>query len=142
MRRAAGIVAVGMACAALLGACGGDDDGAGDNAERFDGERQRVAEVVDELQAAAREGNGERICDGLFTENLKISVQRASGRSCAEEVNANLEGSETTFEVVGIQLRGGSAVAQVRDENARRSSLVFLREGGDWRIARIGRLAT
>lgn len=141
MSRGAGRILAGTAAALVAAGCGGgDDEPEGANASRFEGERAKVAQVVDDLQSAARDGDGDRICEELFTENLRISVQRASRRSCAEEVASNLETDEATFQVDGIELRRNSAVARVVDERDRRSSLVFLREGGDWRIARIGRL--
>ena len=135
MTRSTGRNAAALACLALLGGCGGDDGDEG----RFEGERANVARVVEQLQDAARQGDGARICGQLFTRNLAISVARASRRPCAQEVTSNL-GTGTTFEVLDVQVRPSSAVAQIRDETERRSSLVFLREGGGWRIARIGRI--
>jgi hypothetical protein len=141
VKRASGWISAGLACTALLSGCGGGGGGKKDNASRFSGEQANVARVVDELQSAARDGAGARICSQLFTQNLAISIQRASRRPCGQEVAANL-GPKTSFDVVGIQLRGTTAVAQVRDEKDRRSSLVFLRQAGQWRIARIGRLTS
>lgn len=126
--------AAAVTCA-LVGGCGGET---GENEGQFEGEQAKVAKVVDELQAAGRAGDGDRICDDLFTENLRISVSRASKRACAEEVVSNIGGKETAFEVSGIKIEGGNATAELVDQEDRVSSVLFQREGDRWRIARIG----
>ena len=128
----------GVAGSVLLAACGG---GGGENEGRFDGERAEVAKVVDQLQSAGREGDGQRICETLFTKNLSASVQKASGRDCGEEVSSNIKGADTTYEVSGLRIDGRNATGQLVDQEDRRSSVLFQREGGEWRIARIGEAA-
>lgn len=125
----------GATCALLVAACGG---GGGENEGRYDGAEAEVAKVVDQLQSAGRESDGDRICEDLFTENLSISVQRASKRPCPEEVTSNISGEDTTFEVSDIKINGKNATAELVDEKDRRSSVLFQQEGGEWRIARIG----
>lgn len=126
----------GATCALLVAACGGG--GGGGNEDRYDGAEAEVAKVVDQLQSAGRESDGDRICEDLFTENLSISVKRASKRECAEEVTSNISGEDTTFEVSNIKINGKNATAELVDEEDRRSSVLFQQEGGSWRIARIG----
>ena len=133
--RATRRVIAGATCALLMGACGGG--GGGENEGRYDGAEAEVAKVVDQLQSAGRESDGDRICEDLFTKNLSISVQRASKRECAEEVTSNISGEDTTFEVSKIKINGKNATAELVDEEDRRSSVLFQQEGGGWRIARI-----
>ena len=128
--RATRWMAVGVLCAGLLGACGDDDDGAATD-------ETAVAVVVKELETAARDGDGARICDDLFTENLRISVQRASKQACADEVKENVASETASFEVSNVKVNGDNATAQLADEKGVRSDVLFQREDGGWRIARI-----
>ena len=124
-------VAFALCGAALVGACGGDDDGGGSD------DQVAVAAVVEELESASKEGDGQKICDELFTENLSISVQRASGTSCGEEVAENVAADDASYRIENLQVNGENANAQLIDQNDRRSDVLFQREAGDWRIARI-----
>ena len=119
---------------ALLGGCGGDDS----NEDRYDGEKARVAKVIDELSAAAREGDGQTICSELFTRNLAISVARASKQPCAAEVTENVFAEEAAYAVQDLGLTGRQAVVRVTDEKDRRSTLLLQKEKGRWLIARVG----
>ena len=123
-----------LVAACALAGCGGDGD---DNAGRYEGEDQRVARVIDELGAAARGGDTERICKELITPALERSVRRASGTSCADEFAENIASEDTRYRVERIQVNGSSATAVVTDQDDRRSTVALVRQDGDWRIARI-----
>ena len=127
--------AVLLSTLAIAG-CGSDDKsspaaGAGDSDE--------VRAVIKDLGTSARDGDGDRICEELFTSNLRISVARASGTTCAKEVRANLFSDDTTFDVTSVDIDGNTATAKVTDQRDRASDLVlFSQDDGSWRIARIG----
>ena len=128
------------ACAALaLAGCGGGDDpDPRNNAERFEGDERQVAEVVDRLGEAAREGDTRTICEDLVTAEMQTRVRDASGTSCAQEFEENIVGAETTFEVESIEVGPDEATAVVVDQQDRRSRLFMVRDQGEWRITRIG----
>jgi hypothetical protein len=123
-----------LTCAAL-GACGDEQQPEGGNAKRYSGEQKRVAEVVDELQAASRDGDAARICDELFTDKLAgvISV-RASGKPCEEPVRKQQLAENASIRVLAIRLHGAAASAHVREQNGNRTTLELVKQGGDWRI--------
>lgn len=100
--------------------------------------RDQIAAVIDQLGKAARDDDGARICKELFTSNLRISVARASGTTCAKEVGDNLFSPETAFDVKSVEVDGATATATVTDQRDRTSHLVLESEDGAWRIARIG----
>ncbi len=129
-----------LACGALaLGGCGGDDGGdPKNNAERFEGDERQVAEVVDRLGAAARDGDTKTICEDLVTVELQTSIREASGTSCAQEFEENIVSSETVFEVESIEVQKEAATAVVVDHELRKSRLFMQRADGAWRIVRIG----
>jgi hypothetical protein len=121
--------ALALCCAAFLAACGGDDKGSNDEVD--------VAAVVAELQSASKAGDGQKICDQLFTKNLAISVQRASGKSCGEEVSDNVANEDASYRIENLEVNGDNANAQLIDQNDQRSDVLFQREDGGWRIGRI-----
>jgi hypothetical protein len=124
-----------LAAAILLTGCGGGN--AGTKADT----RKDVAKVVAQLGAAARDGDAGTICTGLLTRNLQTSIRRAAGTSCAQEVAHNVFGPKTRFQVEKLDVGHGQAVALVKDQDGRRSSLVLLPESGAWKTARIGSVA-
>jgi|SRR5829696_7066863 len=121
------VLAVAL-CAGLLAGCGDDDS---------DSSEGQITAVVMELQDASRAGNGARICDQLFTENLAISVKRASKQECADEVAENVASDDAEFKIESLEVNGNNANGQLVDQRGQRSAVLFQREGDSWRIARI-----
>ena len=117
-----------VVCVGLLAGCGDDDS------DSADGE---ITAVVSELQVASREGDGARICNDLFTENLAISVKNASKHECADEVAQNVASDDAEFKLENLKVNGNNATAVVVDQRGQRSAVLFQREGDSWRIARI-----
>ena len=127
------VIAAGL-LAMTLAACGGGDES---NAERFDGDKKQVAEVIDELGAAAREGDTKRICEDLITVDLQRSVRETAGTSCAQEFEENIVGDDTRYTVDTIDVIGSQANAKVTDQDDRKSAIALVKLDGDWRIASI-----
>ena len=132
--RGLAVISSGLLIAAALAACGG---GSNSNADKYSGEKAKVATVIDELGKAARSGDGRRICDQLFDANLRISVRRASKHACAQEVVDKIFDQKTSYDVQSLGLSGNTANVRVKDQKGRKSLLLLLRESGSWRIARI-----
>jgi hypothetical protein len=123
-----------LAAAALIG-CGSDDDpGSSD----FEGEEAEVAAVIDRLSDSARQGDGDTICNDLFTSNLRISIRRASGQPCSDEVTENIVDDDTKYTTEDVTVEGARATARVKDQKDRMTALLLEQVGGEWRIARIG----
>lgn len=119
-----------LLCGGVIAGCAGGEDGGGSD-------EAKVRAVVDELQTAAREGNGSRICEELFTENLRISIQRAAKRPCPDEVTDNIARDDASFDVLDLELNGDNANARLVDQRGEESDVLFQRDGERWRIARI-----
>jgi hypothetical protein len=128
-----------LACvsAAALGAAGCGQSSSTGSAAASHVQDEQIAKVVSRLTEASRSGDGAYICDRLFTANLRVSVQRASGRSCASEVQRNVAGREASYKLLNVKTTGNSATAVVADQAKRVSLLVLTRQTDDWRIARI-----
>jgi hypothetical protein len=104
---------------------------------RFSGESKRVAQVVDRLAEASRDGDGDRVCKDLFTANLRISVTRASGASCAEQVTKSIGSEDAAFDIRTLRTKGPSARVVVLDDQRRASAIYLQRSKSGWRIAAV-----
>ena len=121
--------------ALVVAGCGGGDENA---ADKFEGEEAEVAAVVDRLSEAARAGDVKTICEDLVTLDLQRSVREAAGTSCGQEFEENIVADDAAFEVESIEVKGEEGTAVVVDQDDRKSTLFFVVDEGEWRIARIG----
>ena len=135
-------LAVLLAAAALPG-CGGSDDAPDARtttqpAPTVGGDQRGVLDTIDALQTASRSGDGRRICSRLFTPQLVRSIEKSSARSCPAEVRARLFRRDESLAVQrGIDVRGSTATAVIRDSGGGVSTLHMLKRAGRWRIDRV-----
>ena len=120
-----------LAVLALAGC--GDAGGSG----AFEGEEQRVADVVEGFQTAAQDRDEGRICRGL----LAPDVARQLG-DCERAIGEVIDAADTTdLNVEDVALQGSDrARARVRagrDEDTDRV-ITLVRTGDGWRIADLG----
>jgi hypothetical protein len=129
----AALVIAAIAASPVVGCGEGESD-------RFRGEDRRVAEVVDALAAAARDGDTSVICSRI----LASSVTKRLGRDCRPRVSAALASlDDSSLEVVNVRVRGGEASATVltgSGEPPRSGDLKLVRERAGWRVAALGPL--
>ncbi len=125
-------VLVLLAILALAG-CGATASSAGD----FEGEEARVAETVEDVQAAGAADETQRLCDELFARALVERLQSGGG-DCRQEVGTALDDTDA-FEltVQDVTIQGATARARVEGENRTRT-VTLVREGGRWRISELG----
>jgi hypothetical protein len=120
-----------IALTAALPGCGlgGDDDDGGSD-------RDAVEQVMTDLETASREGDGERICNQIFTPKLSDSVtESAASGSCATEVKDKLFSPETEIEVQNIEVPDeANATATVEEANGNTSTVFLVKQSGRWRI--------
>ncbi len=121
------------AIAAPLVGCGGEPD-------RFSGEDRQVADVVDALGDAVRDGDTSAICSRI----LASSVTKRLGRDCRPRVSAALASiDDPALEVVNVRVEGGEASATVltgAGEPPRSGDLKLVREPAGWRVVALGPL--
>jgi hypothetical protein len=137
MRRSTALACITAVAGLAFAGCGGNESGTTANASHFHGDQQKVAQVVDRLAEASRHSDGTKICDELFTANLRASVQKASSGSCAAEVAKKVGAGDAAYTVRKVTVKGNLAGALVVDQARRSSSLILAREAGAWRISRI-----
>ena len=129
--------AVLTASLALLLATASGCGAAADDSAELDGEQARVAQVVEDLEEAAREGEERRICRQLLTAEL---ARRAG--DCNRAVTEALDQADitTALAVEDVRISGTRATARVAAgaEDKERMTLQLERVGRDWRIASFG----
>lgn len=128
-----------LAIAAAVGLAGCTAQSSKDSAEDFQGEERRVAEVIEDLQDAARKRDGDEVCKTLLAESLVRSITQASGEACAEAMDDALGDVDATeLQVEKISIQGQDATATVRGEagdDERTDTMTLRRQGRQWRIA-------
>ena len=119
---------------AALAACGGATGGPGGGGASE--EEDDVRFVMSDLQAASRDGDGDRICNEIFTPKLANSITSASKHgSCAKEVEENLFAPDVRIVVDDVRIDDPTnATAVVKEYNGNVSRVLLAKQGGDWRI--------
>jgi hypothetical protein len=122
------LVAVAAAGVFALRNSGGSDAGGSD--------KDAVRQVLTDLQTASREGDGERICDQIFTPKLSNLVTSSStSGSCATEVREKLFSRDAQIEVESVVVPDESnATATVVEANGNTSTVFLVKQSGRWRI--------
>ena len=122
------LIAVVVAVALVARGSGSDDNAASD--------QDVVRQVMTDLQTAARAGDGERICNQIFTPKLSNAFTKSSASgSCAAEVKANLFSPQTTIDIENVDVPDESnATVTVKEANGNTSSVFLVKQSGRWRI--------
>src|SRR4051794_10381913 len=117
--------------APALAPCGAASSG---TASSFTGEQGNVAKVVDDLAAAGRTRNADKICTDILSKQLADRL-KATGGDCATEMKRALDdASDYDLQVRSVKVNGTTATAQVRQGDAGKvATFTFVKEGGGWR---------
>jgi hypothetical protein len=125
-----GVLLIAVVVAAVVvGRSLGSDDGAASD-------QDAVKQVMTDLQTASREGDGERICNQIFTPKLSNAITKSSASgSCATEVKAKLFSPSTTIEIENVNVTDESnATVTVKEANGNTSAVFLVKQSGLWRI--------
>lgn len=130
--------AAAVATTVALSGCGGGSSGdnpAGDTSSKSD-DSTAVKQVMSDLQAASRAGDGKRICAQIFTPKLADSVtESAASGSCAKEVKKKLFSPEAEIAVQNVDVPNPSnATATIKEGNGNTSTVFLVKQSGRWRI--------
>jgi hypothetical protein len=133
MRRLAPAAA---ALALAISACGSAPE---KSASRFQGDEARVAEVVDNLAAAGRAGDAQKICSEILAPRLVTEIKSAGGDCVTEMDRAIEDASDYDLQVRSVKVNGNTATAQVRQGDTGESAMFsFVKENGQWRASALG----
>jgi hypothetical protein len=139
LRRVSLCLAVGLALAALLGACSGDDDTSGGDGETTAGSATATAEDISELETVATRlfeaGTGDA---QFFVDHVTVTALTLFGYPSAEACLADAagcvgEGDDVTA-VGDTQISGESGSTLVTSAAGGLVEAHFIREGGEWKL--------
>jgi hypothetical protein len=129
-------VPVAAALTLVLAACG---SAAQQSASRFKGDEAKVAEVVDELAAAGRAGDAQKICSEILASTLVTEIKNAGGDCVNEMDRAIADASDYDLQVRSVKVRGPTATAQVRQgADGTTATFTFIKDKGEWRASALG----
>lgn len=130
------VLALLVALPLVLGACG---QAAKDSASDFQGDKQVVAQVVEDLQSAGRKNDSTKICTTLLASVLVTEIKRASGGDCEKGVKDALSDADSfELQVQKVTISKDVAFAVVKSEGGdkdRVDTLELLKEDGKWKLA-------
>ena len=117
-------------------ACGGEDPGR--NAERYEGAKRDVAQVVDDLEAASRSDDATKICKEILSEELARRIETQTQTTCEDRLKRQIVSKERRFDVKSLRVEGDDrARARVQDQAGNASILELRKRDDAWRIAEI-----
>lgn len=128
-----------LAVTVVLAGCGSQASKNTDSSKDFSGEQKAVATTVEDLQTAAREKDGTKVCADLITAQLRDQI---SATNCGKAVkDAIRETDEVDLTVTSVTIDGTSAVAQVKektgDDASRKRTVKLEKAAGKWRISEL-----
>jgi hypothetical protein len=123
--------------ATLLAGCGATTS---NNADDFQGDQKSIAQVVDDLEKAAKGGRPDtkEICNTIFATAVADKLKQGN-EDCQDAVKRQLkDASDFDVEVKKITVNGNAATASVvstvNGDDATQT-LSFVKDGNAWRIA-------
>jgi hypothetical protein len=123
--------------ALALGGCGGgsSDQPPGDTSSKSENSTA-VKQVMADLQAASRAGDGKRICTQIFTPKLADSVtSSAASGSCSKEVRKKLFSAQAEIAVQNVDVpNAANATATIKEASGITSTVFLVKQSGRWRI--------
>ena len=135
------MTAASLAAALAVAGCGAAQD---DSANDFTGERQAVAQTVEDLEKAGRKDDSQKICDDLLAASVvtRLKAQPGAKRDCATALEDSLEDADAfDMTVKSVNVVGNRATAVVKSDagdDDRTDTLSFVKEGNNWKLASIG----
>ena len=120
------------AAAVALGGCGAQEDS---GEEDFQGAEAEVAQVVEDLQSAAQQGDAEEICSRILAPQLATDLAAGSSQCIDQMEKAVGDVNDFDLEVTGVTVTGATARAQVsQGEDGRTTTMELARQGTAWRV--------
>ena len=137
-RPSTALLAAALAVAALAAGCAPQTSRSSNSVSKFRGDQRAAAQVVEDLQSAASDGDETRICTQILAKGLAARLANA-GHGCAPVVKVALKDTDSNdMTVESVRVAGDRATARVKFETGkkdRRGTIALVREGGGWRIA-------
>ena len=133
MRRSVLVTAL---LALVLSACGAAP---AKQENKFTGDRAAVAKLVDDLAAAGRKGDADKICAQILAKSLVDELKSAGGDCETEMHRAITDATDYDLQVDDVKVTGATATATVRQGTSKKvATFSFVKENGGWRASALG----
>jgi hypothetical protein len=127
-----------LAAAATAAGCAPQTSSSSNSTSRFRGDQRLAAQTVEDLEAAASDGDYAKICRDLLARALAERLAQA-GRGCDTAVEDAVKDADSSdMTVQSVRVDGDRAAARVKLETGKKdraATLQLVREGRRWRIA-------
>jgi predicted lipid-binding transport protein (Tim44 family) len=131
------VLAAALATAAFAAGCAPSSSSSSNSTSKFKGEARNAAQTVEDLQTAANDNDGAKICTQLLAPSLAGRISE-SGRPCEQAVkNAIKDADSVDMTVEQVTVNGDTATARVKLETGkkdRRANFQLQKDGGRWKI--------
>jgi hypothetical protein len=132
------LLAAAVAAAALAAGCAPSTRSSSNSTSKFRGDQRQAAQTIEDLEAAANDGNEAKICRELLSRSLAGRLA-SHGASCvAATKEAVWDADSLGMTVDQVRIEGDRATARVtldRGDKDRVANIQLVREGGRWKIS-------
>jgi Putative lumazine-binding len=136
--RSSTALAAAALAVALLGAACAPQSSTSNKVSKFRGDQRAAAQTVEDLEAAAKDGNEAKLCNQILSRALAGRIA-AAGHGCQPAAKAALKDTDSIgMTVEAVRVNGNRATARVKFETGKKDrvgTIALVREGGGWRIA-------
>jgi hypothetical protein len=126
-----------LAAAAVAAGCAPQSTSSNKSTSKFPGAQRPAAQTVEDLEAAANDGDGAKICRDLISASLRRQLSQRG--ACAAVVKAAIKDADSVGMTVDqVRIDGNDATARVTFETGKKDrtgTIGLVREGGRWRVA-------
>ena len=130
-----------LVAAHAVAGCAQGGTSATDSAAKFSGAEKQIATTVEDLQTAAKDKNGAKICASLITIQLQQSVAKQSaGKGCSSAVDKAIKQTDPVDYIVkDVKITGDSATATVQSKSDKdvvaTEQWTLQKQAGRWKIS-------
>jgi hypothetical protein len=125
-----------LATIALAAGCAPQTSSSSNSTSKFRGAQRDAAQAVEDVEAAANDGDGAKICRDLISASLRQRL--AQHGACASVVKEAIKDADSVgMKVDGVRIAGDKATARVTFETGKKdrtATIGLVREGGRWRF--------
>jgi len=136
LRPVRGLALAALATLLIAAGCAPQSSSSSKNTTKFQGAQKDVAQAVDDLESAANDGDGAKICNDLISSAFRQKL--AAHGACASVVKEAIKDADSVgMKVDQVRISGDTATARVTYETGKKDrtgTIPLVREGGGWRI--------
>ena len=131
------MLAGALAVAVLAAGCAPSTSSSSNSTSKFKGDARPAAQAVEDLQAAAKDGDYAKICTQLLAPSFAGRLGE-SGRTCEQAVKAAVKDADSLdMTVQRVSVNGDTATARVKLETGKKDRIATFhlqRDGNRWKI--------